>query len=582
MLIGSSALAAASVSDVPAGDLPTNLRSCNARSELRGWPESAFLTLSSGGDSLRIVKIYQPTVTVSRHGLSPYEVLCVARGNATVAIAPEAIAAMVASAAHIDRFLASATPVYGVTTGFGSLASTVIPAERTAELQRALVRSHAAGMGAFVEREVVRAMMVLRLRSLCMGYSGVRPLVAHGIAALLNAGITPMVHEYGSLGASGDLAPLAHAALTLLGEGFVTVGNGEIVSALEALESAGLAPIELRAKEGLALINGTDGILGMLVMALDDLDDALATADVVAAMTTESLLGTDRAWASDLQALRPHVGQARSAARMTSVISGSAIRESHRTGDGKVQDAYSLRCTPQVHGAALDTVAYAHSVAGTELASAIDNPMILPDGRVESCGNFHGAPVAYVCDFLAIAVADVGALSERRTDRMLDAHRSAGLPPFLAPDAGVNSGMMIAHYTQAAMVMENRRLAVPASVDTLPTSALQEDHVSMGWAAARKLRVSVSNYQRILGVELSCAARALDLRSPLQPSPVSAAVVAAVREVASGPGPDRWLAPELSAVTELVATGAVLDAAAGGGLSVLTSEIASDLTNEGV
>ena len=474
-----------------------------------------------------------------------------------MSIADGALVAMAASAAFIDGFLNSSTPVYGVTTGFGSLASTVIPAERTAELQRALVRSHAAGMGALVEREVVRAMMALRLRSLCMGYSGVRPLVAQGISALLNAGITPLVHEHGSLGASGDLAPLAHAALALIGEGFVCNAAGEIVPAIDALQAAGLSPIELRAKEGLALINGTDGILGMLVMALADLDDALATADVVAAITTESLLGTDRAWAADLQALRPHIGQAVSAARMTAVMAGSGIRESHRKGDGKVQDAYSLRCTPQVHGAALDTIAYAHTVAGNELRSAIDNPMILPDGRVESCGNFHGAPLAYACDFLAIAIADIGALAERRTDRLLDPHRSAGLPAFLAPDAGVNSGMMIAHYTQAAMVMENRRLATPASVDTLPTSALQEDHVSMGWAAARKLRVTVTNYQRILGVELACASRAIDLRAPLAPSPVTTGVVALVREFCDGPGPDRWLAPELAAVADLVASGAI-------------------------
>ncbi len=501
------------------------------------------------------------SVVVESGGISSLDVVSVARGEATVSVGAAAAEAMAASAALIDGFLASDTPVYGVTTGFGSLASTMIPADRTAELQRALVRSHAAGMGPLVEREVVRAMMLLRLRSLAMGYSGVRPIVAETIAAVLNAGITPLVHEHGSLGASGDLAPLSHAALALIGEGFVQLPGGEIATAAEALEAVGITPLELRAKEGLALINGTDGILGMLVMALADLDDLMVTADIVAAMTTEALMGTDRAWAPDLQALRPHAGQAHSAASMTRVMAGSEIRESHRLGDGKVQDAYSLRCTPQVHGGALDTVTYARSVAAIELRSAIDNPMILPDGRVESCGNFHGAPLAYVCDFLAIAIADIGALAERRTDRMLDAHRSAGLPPFLAPDAGVNSGMMIAHYTQAAMVAENRRLAVPASVDTLPTSALQEDHVSMGWSAARKLRASVTNYQRILAVELACATRGIDLRSPLMPSPASAAVLALVRKSIDGPGPDRWLAPELAAVTELIASGAIRDAA---------------------
>ena len=281
--------------------------------------------------------------------------------------------------------------------------------------------------------------------------------------------------------------------------------------------AAGLAPVVLRAKEGLALINGTDGILGMLVLALADLRRLLKVADLTGAMSVEALLGTDRAFAADLQALRPQPGQAVSAANLRRLLAGSAIVASHREGDPRVQDAYSLRCTPQVHGAARDTVAHAEAVAGHELVAAIDNPMVLPDGRVESCGNFHGAPLAYVCDFLAIAIADLGALVERRTDRLLDRTRSHGLPPFLAPDAGVDSGMMIAHYTQAAMVAENRRLAVPAGVDTIPTSAMQEDHVSMGWGAARKLRRSVANLERILAVELVCAARGLDLRAPLAP-----------------------------------------------------------------
>jgi histidine ammonia-lyase len=321
-----------------------------------------------------------------------------------------------------------------------------------------------------------------------------------------------------------------------------------------------LAPVVLRAKEGLALINGTDGILGMLVLALADLRRLLKVADLTGAMSVEALLGTDRAFAADLQALRPQPGQAVSAANLHRLLAGSAIVASHREGDPRVQDAYSLRCTPQVHGAARDTVAHAAAVAGHELVAAIDNPMILPDGRVESCGNFHGAPLAYVCDFLAIAIADLGALAERRTDRLLDRTRSHGLPPFLAPDAGVDSGMMIAHYSQAAMVAENRRLAVPAGVDTIPTSAMQEDHVSMGWGAARKLRRSVANLERILAVELVCAARGLDLRAPLTPAPGTGAALAATRVVIGGPGPDRWLAPELAAAEELVRSGAVLAA----------------------
>ena len=405
--------------------------------------------------------------------------------------------------------------MYGISTGFGSLATTVIPPERREELQRSLIRSHAAGMGPPVEAEVVRAMMVLRARSLALGYSGVRPVVVERLVELLNAGITPSVPEHGSLGASGDLAPLAHVALALLGEG---------EGAAEAA-AAGIAPITLHAKEGLALINGTDGMLGMLVLALADLDVLLRTADITAAMSVEALMGTDRAFAADLMALRPHQGQTASAANLRVLLDGSPIVASHRTDDPRVQDAYSLRCTPQVHGAARDAAAAAVAMADIELRSAIDNPTVLPDGRVESCGHFHGAPVGFQCDFLAIAAAEVGAIAERRTDRLLDSARSHGLPPFLVADAGVNSGLMIVQYTQAAMVAENRRLAAPASVDSIPTSAMQEDHVSMGWGAARKLRRAVGNLGRILAGELVCAARALDLRAPLRPAIGTAAAV---------------------------------------------------------
>ena len=486
--------------------------------------------------------------------------LAVARFDAPVTIGVEARAAMQRTADIVDGFVDGDVSVYGVTTGFGALASVVIPADRTAELQLALLRSHAAGMGPEVEREVVRGLMFLRTRSLCLGYSGVRPEVADGLVAMLNAGITPVVHEYGSLGASGDLAPLSHVAMVLVGEGVARDASGVLISGADALAAVGLQPVVLRAKEGLALINGTDGMLGMLCMAIDDLVRLLRTADIAAAMSVEGLLGTDRAFAADLQALRPQVGQALSAANLQRILAGSPIVASHRNTDGRVQDAYSLRCTPQVHGAARDTVDHATTIAEREMVAAIDNPMILPDGRVESCGNFHGAPIGYVLDFLAIAVADVGALSERRTDRMLDTSRSFGLPPFLSTDAGVNSGMMIAHYTQAAMVSENRRLAVPASADTMSTSAMQEDHVSMGWNAARKLRTAIDNLTRILAVEITCAARAIDLRAPLQPGLGTAAALAAVRAEVAGAGPDRWLSPELAIVEQLVRSGAVLDA----------------------
>jgi histidine ammonia-lyase len=499
-------------------------------------------------------------VRLNANGVTPLQVLAVARRNAPVALGDAARSAMERSAAFVDALARSDSPAYGVSTGFGSLATVRISASRREELQRALIRSHAAGMGQPVEREVVRAMMLLRARTLAMGWSGARPIVAETILALLNARLTPVVPEHGSLGASGDLAPLAHCALALIGEGEVDCPDGVRRASAEALAAARIEPIALSAKEGLALINGTDGMLGMLVMACDDLGRLFRVADVTAAMSVEALLGTDRVFAADLLALRPQPGQAVSAANLRALLAGSAIVASHRTGDPRVQDAYSLRCAPQVTGAARDTLGHAERVAAAELRSAIDNPMVLHDGRVESCGNFHGAPVAFACDFLAIAAAEVGAIAERRTDRLLDEARSHGLPAFLAEDPGVNSGMMLAHYAQAAMVAENRRLAAPASVDSLPTSALQEDHVSMGWGAARKLRGVVANLGRILAVELACAARALDLRAPLLPGPGTGAALAAVREQIEGPGPDRIVAPDLAAAEALVSSGGLLDA----------------------
>src|SRR3954470_10322983 len=499
-------------------------------------------------------------VEIGNRGLGVRDVVAVARDGIDVTLTGDAIDAMAASAAIVDGLADSDEAVYGVSTGFRSLATTRIPTDRRVELPRSRCRSHAAGVAPPVEREVVRAMMVLRARSLAMGYSGARPAVAQAIVAMLNAGITPVVPEHGSLGASRDLAPLAHCALALMGEGEVFGTDGARQAAPDALRAAGLDPIVLRAKEGLALINGTDGILGMLVLAIEDLERLLRLADITAAMSVEALLGTDRAFAADLIALRPHPGQAASAANMHRLLDGSAVVASHRYDDPRVQDAYSLRCAPQVNGAARDVLEDARRAARGELASAIDNPMILPDGRVESCGTFHGAPVGFACDFLAIAAAEVGAIAERRTDRLLDASRSQGLPPFLADDPGVGSGLMLAQYTQAAMVAENRRLASPASVDSLPTSAMQEDHVSLGWSAARKLRTALDNLTGILAVELVAAARGLELRAPLEPAAGTAAALAAVREQVPGFGADRWLAPELEAAKELVRSGALLDA----------------------
>jgi histidine ammonia-lyase len=499
-------------------------------------------------------------VELTGSGLSPASVIAVARKGEPVTLAPAARGAMEASAAVVAQLADRSEPAYGVSTGFGSLANVTIPVDRREELQRALVRSHAAGMGDPVEVEVVRAMMLLRARTLAMGYSGTRPVVAETMLALLNAGIAPVVPEYGSLGASGDLAPLAHCALVLLGEGRASGPDGTPVDGATALRDAGIEPLTLGPKEGLALINGTDGMLGMLLLAIHDLERLLRVADVTAAMSVEGLLGTDRAFAEDLVALRPQPGQADSAANMRRVLAGSPIVASHRWGDDRVQDAYSLRCAPQVNGAARDALDHARRVAAAELESAIDNPMVLPDGRIESCGNFHGAPLGFACDFLAIAVAEVGGIAERRTDRLLDAARSHGLPPFLTEEPGVNSGLMLAQYTQAALVAENRRLASPASVGSLPTSAMQEDHVSMGWSSARKLRTALRNLGRILAVELMCAAHGVSLRAPLEPGRGSAAALAAVRERIAAPGPDRWLAPDLAAAEDIVNGGALLRA----------------------
>jgi len=502
------------------------------------------------------------TVPISGEPLSVAQVVAVARDGAPVELTPEARAAMRRTRAQVEELAAGERPVYAISTGLGALAGTRIAPGRRSELQHALVRSHAAGMGEAVEPEVVRGMMLLRLRTLATGRCGARPAVAEALAALLNAGVVPIVPIHGSLGASGDLAPLAHVAACLIGEGEAVDRSGARRAAPEVLAAAGLTPLRLEAKEGISLVNGTDGMLAMLVLACSDASLLLRTADVTAAMSVEALLGTDRVFAADLQALRPHPGQATSAANLCRLLNGSAIVASHRHTAHAVQDSYSMRCSPQVAGAARDTLDFAVQVAGRELAAAVDNPVVLADGRVESNGNFHGEPLAFACDFLAIACAEVGAIAERRVDRLLDPERSAGLPAFLAPEPGVNSGLMLAQYTAAALVAENRLLAHPASVDSVPTSGMQEDHVSMGWSAAVKLRRLLANVARVLAVELLCAARALELRAPLEPAPATAAVRDLVRERAGGPGPDRLLAPELAEAERLVCSGAAVAAAA--------------------
>jgi histidine ammonia-lyase len=502
---------------------------------------------------------------VGRNELTFAGLVSVARDGDQVHLAPEARERMARSRAHVDDVVAQDRVVYGITTGVGALATTHIPPADAVALQYAVLRSHAAGVGPPCPREVVRAMMLSRANVLSKGYCGARPEVADALLDLLNAGITPYVPLYGSLGASGDLAPLAHVALCLVGEGWVLGPGGpdgpQPLESASMLRDAGLQPLALQAKDGLALLNGTDGMLGMLVLACVDALALFRTADITAAMSIEALLGTDRPFAPELLALRPQPGQAKSAANVRMMLAGSPIVASHRESQHAVQDAYALRCHPQVAGAARDVLDYASQVATRELASAIDNPVVLPDGRVESNGNFHGEPLAFACDFLAIAATEIASIAERRIDRLLDDQRSRGLPAFLAPDPGVNSGLMVAQYTAASLVAENRRLSVPASVESIPSSGMQEDHVSMGWNAALKLRQVLVNTGQVVAIEAVCAAHGLDLRAPLPAGPATRAVRDLLRTRIPGPGPDRYLAPDLAAAEAMVQNRAILQAA---------------------
>ena len=490
--------------------------------------------------------------------LTDNELIRIARHGDPVELDSAAVTNVAATRTAIEALANDPDPHYGISTGFGALATTFIPEDQRAQLQRSLIRSHAAGTGPEIETEVIRGLMAQRLSTLMTGRTGVRPVVVETYAAVLNAGLTPIVYEYGSLGCSGDLAPLAHCALVLMGEGRVRNRTGNALGSAEALTAAGIAPVELREKEGLALINGTDGMTAMLVLAIEDIRHLLRVADIALSISVEGLLATDKVFADDLMTLRPHPGQRASARNVLALLAGSPLVASHAgPEDLRVQDAYSIRCAPQVHGAARDTVDHAERVARLELASAIDNPVVTPDYRVESNGNFHGAPVGYVLDFLAIAIADVASMSERRTDRFLDQTRNIGLPPFLAHQAGVDSGLMIAQYTAAGIVSELKRLAMPASVDSIPSSAMQEDHVSMGWAAGRKLRRAIDGLSRVLAIEILTASRGAALRDA-NSSAATGPVIDIVNAASGGPGPDRFLSPEIDAVVALVQTGQIL------------------------
>ncbi len=509
--------------------------------------------------------------------LTVADVESVARHDAPAALDVHARERMQEARDVIEGLVAEGAVVYGVTTGFGDLASTVIEPAQAGQLQQNLLMSHAAGVGAPFPREIVRAMLLLRANTLALGHSGCRPLVVDAILALLANRIHPVVPEQGSVGASGDLAPLAHLALPLIGRGEVEV-DGTVRPAAEALREAGLEPLVLGAKEGLALLNGTQMMGAIAALLLADADRLMRTASVAAAMSVEALLGTDVAFAAAYQLARPHPGQVAVAAELRHLLRESTLQTGHHASAHKVQDPYSLRCVPQVHGAVRDAMDHLRRVLDIELNSATDNPLVFPGGgvasedtlatgggRVISGGNFHGEPIALALDFAKLALAELGSISERRSALMVDARLNGGLAPFLAASSGIDSGMMIYQYTAAALVSEHKVLAHPASVDSIPTSANQEDHVSMGSISARHARAVLQGVERIVGIELLLAAQALDLRLALVPGAIPGKGVAValtrIRERVDHLDADREPGPDLTAATAIVHDGVLADLA---------------------
>ena len=482
------------------------------------------------------------------------EVISVARGGAEVTLGAAARERIQAAHDVVAAVIAGEQVAYGVTTGFGLLATTHIPVDKVQELQQNLVRSHAVGLGAPLSREVVRAAMTIRLNTMARGHSGVRLSVAEHLAACINADLVPWVPSRGSLGASGDLAPSAHLVLAMMGEGELLTEDGRREPSGPALQAAGLAPLSLEAKEGLSLLNGTQFMAAIGCMLVADGEALLDSADLIGAMSLEGLRASVGPFEERIQALRPIPGQLVTAANVRRATAGSAIMLSHLNCD-KVQDAYSLRCIPQVHGACRDALAWLRRVVTVEVDSVTDNPLIFPDsGEIISAGNFHGEPIALALDLAAMSLAEIASISERRTFRMLTSSLSE-LPPFLTTDSGLNNGYMIAQYTAAALVSENKVLCHPASVDSIPSSGDQEDHVSMGMTAALKALDVLRNAQNVLGIEAVCAAQAIDLLAPLEPGPGTGAGRAVIREFAPTLGRDRYLAPELEAAAAAVAAG---------------------------
>jgi histidine ammonia-lyase len=494
-------------------------------------------------------------VVVDGGPLTVEEVVAVARGEARVRLAADVPERMEVSRTVVLNAIRGDAPVYGVNTGFGALADTPVGVEDLTTLQGAIVRSHAAATGAPLDDEVVRALLMLRARTLAAGYSGVRVELPARLLELLDLGLLPVIPGKGSVGASGDLAQLAHLAQPLIGEGRLRAAGDPPAGrpAAEVLSEHGIVPLTLAPKEGLSLVNGTEPMQALLAFSVHDAAMLVQAADVACALSIEALLGTDRPYDERVQIIRPHPGQLVSAANLRALLAGSPLLASHRHSRHAVQDAYCLRCAPQVHGAVRDVLGYARQVITTELGAVVDNPVIVPDGEVMTTGNFHGEPLAFAADMLAMALAELASISERRLDRMLDPAFSRGLPPFLAPAAGTNSGYMLAQYTSASLVSENKVLAHPASVDTIPTSGKQEDHVSMGWTAVRKLRDVVANVRTCLAIEICCAAQGVDLRASVaEPSVPLRAVHAAVRAVVPRMDIDREVAAQIAAVDTLL------------------------------
>ncbi|MEN3360387.1 MAG: histidine ammonia-lyase [Mycobacteriales bacterium] len=496
---------------------------------------------------------------VNGDGLALSDVVDVARGDAIAKLGPDVAARMAPSRQVVLDAVARQAVIYGVTTGFGALADVSIASGDLARMQLALLRSHAAGVGAPLPDDAVRALLLLRARTLAAGYSGCRVELPARLLDLLAAGLLPVVPGQGSVGASGDLAQLAAVALPLVGEGRLRAAGADAAGrpAAEVLAEHGMAPLTLEPKEGLTLINGTEPMQALLALALADAALLAKVADLACALSVEALLGTDRAFDERVQVIRPHPGQLASARNLRRLLADSPLLAAHRHSRHAVQDSYSLRCAPQVHGAARDVIAHCRSVLEIELGSVVDNPVVVADGadafEVMSTGNFHGQPLAFAGDLLGMAGAELGSISERRVYRLLDPATSRGLPPFLATDPGTNSGFMLAQYTAASLVGENKVLAHPAGVDTIPTSGNQEDHVSMGWYAARKAGTMLENVAMVLAVEVLCAVQGLDLRADVAaPGPATAAVRAAVREQVPPMHVDREVTGQLTAVRAML------------------------------